>query len=78
MALGLELNKFFFFFPAVLSLLAWAFSSAAIGDASLSCAQASRCGGFSCCRARAPGHTGFSGWDSQALEHMLSSCGAWA
>ena len=35
MALGLELNKFFFFFPAVLSLLAWAFSSAAIGNASL-------------------------------------------
>ena len=33
MALGLELNKFFFL--AVLSLLAWALSSAAIGDASL-------------------------------------------
>ena len=33
---------------------------------------------FSCCRALALGHAGFSGCISRALEHRLGSCGAWA
>ena len=37
---------------------------------------ASHCGGFSWCRARAPGPTGFSRCSSRALEHRLSSCGS--
>ena len=40
--------------------------------------QASHCGGFSCCRAWAPGHLGFSPCGSQALEHRLSGCGTQA
>ena len=39
---------------------------------------ASHCGGFSCCRAQAPGCEGFGSCSSQAIEHRLSSCGAWA
>ena len=39
--------------------------------------QASHCGSFSCCRTWALGHAGFSSFDSWALEHRLSSCGAW-
>ena len=38
--------------------------------------QASRCGGFSCCRAQALGQVGFSRHGSLALEHRLSSCGS--
>ena len=38
---------------------------------------ASNCSGF-CCGAQALGHSGFSGCSSQAREHRLSSCGAWA
>ena len=48
-------------------------------------AQASHCGGFSCCGARALGPRasvvvalGLSSCGSQALEHRLSSFGAWA
>ena len=48
-------------------------------------AQASHCGGFSCCRARALGMRasvvvarGLSSCGSWALEHRFSSCGAWA
>ena len=37
---------------------------------------ASYCGGFSCYRAQALGHAGFSSCSSQALEHRFSSCGA--
>ena len=40
--------------------------------------QASHYGSFSCCRAQALGLMGFSSCSSQALEHRLSSCGAWA
>ena len=32
----------------------------------------------SCCRAQALGLTGFSSYDSRALQHRLNSCGAWA
>ena len=46
-------------------------------------AWTSHCGGFSCCRARALGLSGFSSCvsglrscGSQALEHRLNSCGA--
>ena len=46
-------------------------------------ARASRCGGFSCCRARALGARtsvvvahGLRSCDLRALEHRLSSCGA--
>ena len=54
--------------------------------ATLRCgAQASHCGGFSCCGARALGTQasvvvagGLSSCGSRALEHRLSSCGAWA
>ena len=48
-------------------------------------AWASHCGGFSCCGAWALGSwasvvaaCGLSSCDLQALEHRLSSCGAWA
>ena len=48
-------------------------------------AWASHCSGSSCCRALALGHTGFSSCrrglcscSSQALEHRLNGCGAWA
>ena len=44
----------------------WAFSSCGEWGLLSSCAaQASYCGGFSCCRA-------------QTLKHGLGSCGAWA
>ena len=47
--------------------------------ATLHCsAQASDGDGFSCSRAQALGHMGFSSSDSQALERGLSSCGTWA
>ena len=46
--------------------------------------HASHCGGFSCCKTRALGMQasvvvarGLSSYGSQALEHRLSSCGAW-
>ena len=41
-------------------------------------AQASHCDDFSCCRAWALGHLGFSSYGSRALEHRLNSCGVWA
>ena len=70
--------------------LRWAFvavhglSLVAASGATLRCgAQASHCGGFSCCGARAVGAWasvvvahGLSSCGSQALEHRLSSCGA--
>ena len=37
---------------------------------------ASHCGGFSCCRALAPGSSGFSSCGSRTLERRISSCGA--
>ena len=39
---------------------------------------ASRCGGFSCCRAQAFAHAGFNSFGSWALEHRLNSRGAQA
>ena len=40
--------------------------------------QASHCGGFSCCRAQALGHSGFCSCGTWAIECRLNSCGAWA
>ena len=37
-------------------------------DYSLVAELGSRCSGFSCCRAKAPGHPGCSGWSTQAKE----------
>ena len=37
---------------------------------------ASCCGGLSCCRAQAPGHSGFSSCSSQAPGLGLSNCGS--
>ena len=56
------------------------------GGATLCCGvQASHCGGFSCCGARALGARvsvvvarGLSSCGSRGLEHRLSSCGPWA
>ena len=35
--------------------------------------RASHCGAFSCCRAWAPGHVGFSIWSTRAPKHRLNS-----
>ena len=61
---------------AVLDLrcCAWAFSSCSEWGATLRCgAQASHCGGFSCCRGWALGT-----WTSIVMACGLSSCGSWA
>ena len=81
-------NKCIYLFLAVLGLCccARAFSSCGKGGATLRCsARASHCGGFSCCRALALGMQasvvvarGLSSYGSRALEHRLSSFGAWA
>ena len=67
------LSFFLFFFNLVIfrcagsSLLCEAFSSCTKqGLLSVCGAQACHCGGFSCCRVWAPGHTGFSSCGSQA------------
>ena len=70
----------FFFLVCAGSLLLCGFSSnfSEQGLASLLwCTRASHCGGFSCCRARALGHSGFSSCGSWTLEHSLNSCDAW-
>ena len=84
--------KFKKFFNFIYFWLCWVFiavhrlSLVAASGATLHCgARASHCGGFSCCRARALGAQasvvvacGLSSCGSRALEHRLSSCGAWA
>ena len=40
--------------------------------------RASHRGSFSCCGAQGLGRVGFSSCSLGALEHRLSSCGAWA
>ena len=83
-------NKFYLFiylFLAVLGLCCcmW-LSLVAVSGATLRCgAQASHCGGFSCCGARTVGSQasvvvahGLSSCGSWALERRFSSCGAWA
>ena len=85
------LNKFIYFIYLFLAALGLgccvqAFSGCGERGATLRCGvQASHCGGFSCCRARALGAwasvvvaRGLSSCSLWALEHKLSSCGAWA
>ena len=77
---------YLFIYLAALGLrcCAWAFSSCGEWGLLFRCgAQASHCGGFSCCGAQALGARasvivawGLSSRDSRALEHRLSSCGA--
>ena len=68
---------------AALSLLLYGFfSSCSERELSSGC-SASAVQGFSlqwllCCEAPALGHMDFSSCGSQALEHKLSSCSAWA
>ena len=74
-----NLINLFVFGCAGSSLLCGLFSSCCERALLASCgAWASDCCGFSCRRARALGHVGFSSFHSQALEHKLSSCGTWA
>ena len=79
--------SFFFFFGCVgSSLLLTGFLQLWRMGATLRCSvRPSHCGGFSYCRARAPGTWapvfaahGLSSCGSQALERRLSSCGAQA
>ena len=73
-------NNFIYLFLAVLGLCCCVGFPrvVAIRGYSLSCgAQAPHCSGFSCCRAQALGHRGFSSCGSWTLELGLSSCGAW-
>ena len=85
-------NRNIFFFKKIYLLMAelglrccTQASSGCSEWATLRCGvQASHCGGFSCCGAQALGARAsvavacrLSSWGSQALEHRLSSCGAW-
>ena len=55
-------------------VVAQAFSSRGERRLLSSCsAQASQCGGFSCCWAQSPRGTGFGSHGSQVLEHRLNS-----
>ena len=72
---------FMYLFLAVLGLCCCVgFSSSCSDQGPLSScsARASHWRDFSCCRALALGRLGFSNCSSFALEHWLSSCGAWA
>ena len=55
--------KFLFLFVVGLCYCVWAFSSCGV--------RASRCSSFSCWRAQALGHAGFSSCSTQALEYRL-------
>ena len=77
----------FILFLAALGLHCCTQAFSSCGERSTLCcgAGASHCGGFSCCGARALGTRasvfvvrGLSSCGSRALEHRLSSCGAWA
>ena len=63
----------FFFFLKFLAALGLHCCVRAFSSCSEYCgAQASHCGGFSCCRAQAPGAQA-----SVVAAHGLSSCGSW-
>ena len=74
---NLALTNVFFFLPLSAfgsSLLCTGFLQLQRAGATLRCgAQASCCGGFSCCRARALGTRA-----SVVAAHRLSTCGTWA
>ena len=70
------LSIYFIFGCAGSSLLRGLFSSCCRRGLLPSCnIRAFRCSGLSGCRAWAPGHSGFSGFGSGALEHWFNSCG---
>ena len=83
-------HTYILFFFLLFFWLRWVFVTAhglSLVAASRGCSslRASRCGGFSCCRARALGTRapvvaahGLSSCGLWALDHRLSSCGAWA
>ena len=79
-----NLKKYLFLFGCAGSSLLCRLFSVVVSGATLRCsARTSHCGGFSCCRARALGLSGFSSCvsglsscGSQALQHRLNSCGA--
>ena len=83
--IGLMFWDFFFKidFKNIYLWLCWVFAAACrlslVADSEgllTSCvATVSHCGGFSCCRTWALGHTGFSNCSFLALEHRLSTCG---
>ena len=61
------------------SLLCKAFLQLWWKGATVHCgAWASHCRGFSCCRAQALEHAGFSSRSAWALKHRLRTCGLWA
>ena len=63
---GVLFLKLFLFLAALgLPCCAWAFFAAS-GGYPLVAARRLHCGGFSCCRARAPGHMGFSSCGARA------------
>ena len=79
-------KKIVYFWLCWIFIPEWAFSLVAVSSGVFfSGARGSHCGGFACCRAWLLGCVGFSTcsmWTmscgSQALEHSLNSCGAWA
>ena len=77
--LSLKKKKLFIFLCAGSSLLLRLFPSCGERGLLSSCGvRTSHCGGFSCWEAWALGPIGLSTYGSQALEHRLDSCGAWA
>ena len=70
---GVYFSCYFFIFGCTGSLAL----VAASGGCSSCGTWASHCSGFSACEAQALGRTGFS-CDLWALQHRVSSCGAWA
>ena len=74
-------NCMFYLFLLALGLCCcpWAFSSCGDWGLLSSCGvRAAHCSGFSCCRAWALEHVGFSNCRLQAPEPRLDSCGTWA
>ena len=66
--------KVYLFLSALGLLLLHAGALQLVASRGYSLVVASRCGGFSCCRAWALGLVGFRSYSSQAVGHRLSSC----
>ena len=79
-ALAIKKKIEFTYFMAVLVFVTvLRLSLVAVRGATLHCgARTPHCRDFSCCRAWALGFVGFSTCGSQALEHRIDSCDAWA
>ena len=72
-------NLFIYLWLCCVFTAVWAFLRLQWAEAALGrLVHASRCGGFSCCRAQSPERGVFSSRSSQGLAHGLSSCGVWA